>query len=70
VTFKRVRTFLHIKILKQKTDNNNQDVNEFSIKMFKVMFALMTLSTDKENSVIKFGIFTFIIYVEAVKDSI
>jgi len=30
----------------------------------------MTLSADKENFVIKFDIFTFIIYAEAVKDSI
>jgi len=70
VTLKRVRTFLCIEILKWKRDNNNQDVNEFSIKMFKIIFALVTLSADKENSVIIFNIFTFIIYTEAVKDSI
>jgi len=38
--------------------------------MFKVMLALVTLSADEENSVIKFNIFTFIIYTEAVKDLI
>jgi len=38
--------------------------------MFKVMFALMTLFADEENSAIKFNIFTFIIYTEAVRDSI
>jgi len=38
--------------------------------MSKIMFALVTLSADKEDFAIKFNIFTFIIYVEAVKDSI
>jgi len=38
--------------------------------MSKIMLALVTLSADKENSMIKFDIFTFIIYIEAVKDSI
>jgi len=38
--------------------------------MFKIMLALVTLSADKKNSAIKFNIFTFIIYTEAVKDSI
>jgi len=38
--------------------------------MFKVILALMTLSADKEDFVIKFDIFTFITYVEAVKNSI
>jgi len=56
--------------LKAKKNNNNQDVNEFSIKMSKIMFALMTLSTDKKDFVIRFDIFMFIIYVEAVKNSI
>jgi len=45
-------------------------MNEFSIKMSKVMLALATLSVDEENSAIRFDIFTFIIYVEAVRDSI
>ncbi len=30
----------------------------------------MTFSADKEDSIIKFNILTFIIYAEAVKDSI
>jgi len=38
--------------------------------MFKILFALAALSADKEDSVIKSDIFTFIIYTEAVKDSI
>jgi len=70
VILKRVRTFLCIEILKWKRDNNNQDANEFSIKMFKIMFTLAALSADEENSVIKFDIFTFIIYTETVRDSI
>jgi len=38
--------------------------------MSKIMLALVTLSADKENFVIKFDIFTFITYTEAVRDSI
>jgi len=38
--------------------------------MFKIMFALVTLSADEKKFVIKFNIFTFIIYVEAVRNSI
>jgi len=38
--------------------------------MFKVILALTAFFTDEKNSVIKFNIFTFIIYTEAVKDSI
>jgi len=70
VTLKKVRTFLCVEISKQKRDNNNQNVNEFSIKIFRIILALVTLFADKENSVIRFDIFTFIIYVEAVRNSI
>jgi len=38
--------------------------------MSKIMLALVTLFADEENFVIKSDIFTFIIYAEAVKDSI
>jgi len=38
--------------------------------MSKVMLALAALSADEEDSVIKFNIFMFIIYIEAVRDSI
>ena len=69
MTLKKFKTFLCIEISKQKRDDNNQDVNEFSIKMFKIIFAIVTLSADKENSAIRFNIFTFIIYAETVKDS-
>jgi len=70
VTLKKVRTFLCVKILKWKRDNNNQDMNELSIKMSKVMFVFVTLSANEKNSVIKFNIFMFIIYTEAVRNSI
>jgi len=70
MTLKRVRTFLCVKISKWKKDDNNQNANEFSIKMSKIMFALTALFTDEEDFIIKFNIFTFIIYTEAVKDSI
>jgi len=38
--------------------------------MFKIIFALVTPSADKKDFVIKFNIFMFIIYIEAVRDSI
>jgi len=38
--------------------------------MSKVIFALVTLSVNEENSVVRFDIFTLIIYVKAVKNSI
>jgi len=38
--------------------------------MSKIILALVTLSVDKKDFVIKFNIFMFIIYIEAVKDSI
>jgi len=70
MTLKKVRTFLCVKISKWKRNNNNQGVNELSIKMFRIMFALVIFSAGKENFVIKFDIFMFIIYVEAVRNSI
>ncbi len=45
-------------------------MNEFSIKILRIMLTLMTFFIDKENSVIKFNILMFIIYAEAVRDSI
>jgi len=38
--------------------------------MSKIILALVTISADEKDFVIKFNIFTFIIYAEAVKDSI
>jgi len=38
--------------------------------MSKVILALVTLFADKENSVIKFNIFTSIIYAKTVRNSI
>jgi len=70
MTFKEVRTFLCVDISKQKKNNNNQNVNEFSIKMSKIILTLVTLSAEEEDSIIRFNIFTFIIYTEAVRDSI
>ena len=53
-----------------KKNNNNQDADEFLIKLSKIMLAFVILSADKENFAIKFDIFMSIIYTEAVKDSI
>jgi len=38
--------------------------------MSKIILTLVTFSADKENFAIKFNIFTFVIYAEAVRDSI
>jgi len=38
--------------------------------MFKIMFALVTLSADRKKFTVRFDIFTLIIYTEAVRDSI
>jgi len=45
-------------------------VNEFLIKILKIILTLTTFFTDKENSIIKCDISTSIIYAEAVRDSI
>jgi len=70
VTLKEVRIFLHIEILKQKRDNNNQDVNELLIKILRVMLTLVAFFIDKDDSVIRSDISISVIYAEAVKDSI
>jgi len=45
-------------------------VNELLIKILKVILTLIVFSADKEDSVIKSDILTFIIYAEAVRDLI
>jgi len=45
-------------------------VNEFLIKILKVILILTAFSADKEDSIIKLNISTSIIYAEAVRDSI
>ena len=72
MTFKEVRTFLCVKILKWKRDNDddNQDVNELLIKILRVILTLMTFFTDKEDSMIRPDILTSALYAEAVRDSI
>jgi len=44
-------------------------VNEFSIKILRVMLTLVAFSADKEDSVIRPDILTPVIYAEAVRDS-
>jgi len=70
VALKEVRTFLHVKILKQKrnNDNNNQDVNELSIKILRAMLTLAAFFTDKEDPVTRPDILTPATYAEAVGD--
>jgi len=45
-------------------------VNEFLIKILRVMLTLTAFFTDKEDSIIRSDILTSVIYAEAVKDSI
>jgi len=72
MTFKEVRIFLCIKISKQKRDDNdnNQDINELSIKISRAILTLTAFSADKEDSVIRSDISTSVIYAEVVRDSI
>jgi len=45
-------------------------VNEFLIKILRVILTLIMFFTDKEDFIIKSDILTSVIYIEAVKDSI
>jgi len=45
-------------------------MNEFLIKILKVILILTAFSADKEDSVIRSDILTFVIYAEAVRDLI
>ena len=45
-------------------------MNEFSIKILRIMLTLTAFFTDKEDSVIRSDILTSAIYTEAVRDSI
>jgi len=71
MTLKGVRTFLCIKISKQKRNNNNddQDADELSTKISRAMLTLAAFFTGKEDSVIRPDISTSATYAEAVRDS-
>ncbi len=45
-------------------------MNEFLIKILRVILTLIMFFTDKEDFIIKSDILTSVIYIEAVKDSI
>ncbi len=45
-------------------------MNEFSIKILRIILTLTAFFTDKEDSVIRSDILTSAIYTEAVRDSI
>ncbi len=45
-------------------------MNEFLIKILRIMLTLTAFFTDKEDSIIKFNILMSVIYAEAVRDSI
>ncbi len=68
----KVKTFLYIKIWKRRQKNNNTDFNKFIIKILRVMLTLTAFTVNDENNEysVKIDILTFLIYVEAVRDSI
>ncbi len=72
VSIKKVKTFLYIEILKRKWKNNDIDFNEFIIKILKIMLTLTAFTVNDENNEYsaKTDILTFLIYIEAVRDSI
>jgi len=45
-------------------------MNEFLIKILRIILILMMFSADKKNFIIKFDILTSVIYAETVRDSI
>jgi len=45
-------------------------VNEFLIKILRIILVLVMFSVDKEDFIIKFNISISVIYAEAVRDSI
>ncbi len=45
-------------------------MNELLIKILRVILTLVMFFIDKEDFIIKFNILMFIIYAEAVRDSI
>ncbi len=45
-------------------------MNEFLIKILRIMLTLIAFFIDKKDFIIKFNILTSVIYAEAVRDSI
>ena len=58
---------------KKRQKNDDSDLNESITKIFRIMLTFMTLTANNKIShtvLLKFNIFTFMMYVKAVKDSI
>ena len=72
ISIKKVKTFLHIEILKKRQKDNDTDFNEFIIKILKVILTLTAFIVNDENSKysVKTDILTSLIYIEAVRDLI
>ena len=72
VSIKKVKTFLHIKILKKRQKNNDTDFNEFITKILRVMLTLTAFTVNNENNKysVKTDILISLIYAEAVRDLI
>ncbi len=45
-------------------------IDKFLIKILKIMLTFTAFSIDKEDFIVRSDILTFVIYVEAVRDSI
>ena len=73
ILIEEVKTFLYIKVSKRKQNNDDdkQDLNELLFKISQAMLTLIAFTADERNfNNVKTDIFTFVIYAEAVKDSI
>jgi len=72
VSIKKVKTFLHIKILKRRQKNNNINFNEFMTKILRIMLTLTVFIVNDKNNEhsVRTDILTSLIYAEAVRDSI
>ena len=72
VSTKKVKTFLHIKILKRRQKNNNINFNKFMIKILRIMLTLTVFIVNDKNNEhsVRTDILTSLIYAEAVRDSI
>ena len=72
ISIKKVKTLLHIEILKRRWENNDTDFNKFIIKILRAMLTLTAFTVNDENNKYsaKTDISTSLTYAEAVRDLI
>ena len=73
ISVKKIKRFLDIKIFKRRQKNDDSNLNKLIIKIFKTILALTVLTASNETSYIvssRSDIFTFTIYIKAVRNSI